>query len=48
MNKTLKFAKIKSKCGHINLLPIIEVFHVFEPIKCEKCGKAIAESKRIG
>jgi len=47
MNKTLKFAKIKCKCGHTNLVPVIEAFHVYEPIKCEKCGKtsAITETK---
>jgi len=43
MNETVKFAKIKCRCGHVNLVPIIEGFHVFEPVKCEKCGKVIAE-----
>jgi len=43
MNKTLKFAKIKCKCGHVNLVPTVEAFHVFEPVRCEKCGKVIAE-----
>ena len=45
MNKTLKFAKITGKCGHTNLTPIIEVFNVYDNIKCEKCGKVIAEPK---
>ena len=36
---------VKGKCqyGHVNLIPVTEVFHVYENIKCEKCGKVIAE-----
>ena len=45
--KNLQFVKIKHECGHTNPIPIFEVFHVFEPLKCEKCGKVIAEPKRI-
>jgi len=45
--KVLKFVKIKCKCGHTNLVPVIEAFHVFETVKCEKCGKDIAESKEL-
>jgi len=37
--------KIKCQCGHVNLIPVTEVFHVYEKIKCEKCGKEIAEPK---
>ncbi len=39
--------KIKCACGYVNLIPSLEVFHVFEPIKCEKCGKVIAEPKEL-
>jgi len=42
MNKSLKFVKIKCECGHVNLVPIIKTLHVYEPIKCEKCGKTLA------
>jgi len=41
--KKLQFVKIKGQCGHVNLIPVTEVFHVPENIKCEKCGKVIAE-----
>ena len=32
---------------YANLVAVIEVFHVFEPIKCEKCRKVIAEPKEL-
>jgi hypothetical protein len=32
----LKFVKIEGQCGHTNLIPVTEVFHVYENIKCEK------------
>ena len=41
--KKLQFAKIECQCGYTNPIPIIEVFHVYENIKCEKCGKVIAK-----
>jgi len=45
--KKLQFVKIKCQCGHVNLVPVTEVFHVYENIKCEKCGKVIAEPKEV-
>jgi len=39
--KKLQFVKIKCQCGHVTLIPVYEVFHVYEPIKCEKCGKVV-------
>jgi len=45
--KKLQFVKIKCKCGHVNLVPVTEVFHVYEKVKCEKCGKVIAEPKEL-
>jgi len=39
--------KIKFQCGHVNLIPVTEVFHVDENIKCEKCGKAITKAKEL-
>jgi phage FluMu protein Com len=36
-----------SNCGHVNLIPVTEVFHVYENIKCVKCGKVIASHKFI-
>ena len=39
--------KIKFQCGHVNLIPVIEVFHVYENMRCEKCGKVIAEPKEL-
>ena len=29
------------------LVPVAEVFHVYEPIKCEKCRKIIAETTLV-
>jgi len=29
------------------LVPVYEVFHVYEPISCEKCGKVIGEAKEL-
>jgi len=43
--KELKFVKIRCEGGHLSLIPKYEVFHVYEPIRCEKCGKAIVEAK---
>lgn len=40
----LQFAKIYCRCGHVTLIPVYEVFHVFEPVKCEKCGRLVAET----
>jgi len=40
-----KVFEIKCQCGHVNLIPVTEVFHVDKPIECEKCGKIIAEPK---
>ena len=38
-----------SNYSHVSLIPVTEVFHVYENIKCEKCGKVLAEPKeRIG
>jgi len=42
--KKLKFVKIKCQCGYVNLIPVFEVFHVYEPIRCEKCGRVVAET----
>jgi len=42
--KTLKFVKIECECGHVTLIPVYEVFRVYEPIKCEKCGKVLAQT----
>ena len=44
--KELQLVKIKCQCGHVTLIPVCEVFHVYEPIKCEKCGKLLAQTKR--
>jgi len=33
--KKLQFVKIKCQCGHVNFVPVTEVFHVYENIKCE-------------
>ncbi len=38
-----QFDKIKCQCGHVNLVPVTEVFYVYENIRCEKCGRIIAE-----
>jgi ribosomal protein S27E len=47
-DKTLKFIRIKCRaCGHLNLIPVIKRFRLYEIIKCEKCGKVIAESKEL-
>ena len=35
----------KCHCGHTSLVPIYEVFHGYEPLRCEKCGKVIADLK---
>ena len=43
MAKTLRFVKVRCECGHVNLIPVYEAFHVFEPIQCEQCGKTIAK-----
>lgn len=43
--KKLQFAKIKYQCGLVTLIPVYEVFHVYEPIKCEKCKKVIAKPR---
>ncbi len=45
--KPLKFVKIKCQCGHVNLIPVYEVFRVYEPAKCEKCTKVIVEPKEF-
>lgn len=45
--KKSQFVKIKCQCGHTNLVPVYEVFHVYEPIKCEKCGKLKVEQKEL-
>ena len=45
--KKLQFVKIKCQCGYTNPVPIYEVFHVYEPIRCEKCNEVIAELKKI-
>lgn len=44
--KKLQFVKVKCKCGHVNLVPVYEVFHVYEPIRCEKCRKTIAKPEK--
>ena len=41
-----RFIKIKCACGHVNLIPSLEVFHVFDELKCEECGKVIAYMER--
>ena len=28
--KERKFVKIRCECGHLNLIPVYEVFHVYE------------------
>lgn len=33
--------EVMCECGHVNLVPVIEVFHTYENIKCEKCGRAL-------
>ena len=45
--KKLQFVEIKRQCVYSNLVPVYEVFHVYENIKCEKCGKAITEPKEL-
>jgi len=45
--KKLQFVKIKCQCGHVNLIPVTEVFHVYENVKREKCGKDITSHKFI-
>jgi len=47
MNEQVKFVKVKCQCGHVNLVPVTEVFHVYENIKCEKCGRVIVEPKEL-
>ena len=44
-SKKLQFVKIRCQCGYTNLVPVYEVFHVYENVKCKKCGKVIAEPK---
>ena len=38
--KKLQFVKVKCECGYTNLIP------AYENIKCEKCGKLLAEPKK--
>jgi hypothetical protein len=45
--KELQSVKIKCQCGHVNLIPVTEVFHVYENIKCEKYGKVLVEPKEL-
>jgi len=45
--KKLQFVEIKCQCGHTNLVPVIEAFHVFEAIKCDKCGEILAEPEEL-
>lgn len=38
--------KVKcGKCGYVNLVPSLEVFHAFDKLKCEECGRVIAYSE---
>lgn len=46
MRKKSRSIKIKCACGYVNLIPSLEVFHVFESLKCEKCGRVIAYAER--
>ena len=39
--KKLRFVKVKCQCGYTNLIP------AYENIRCEKCGKIIAEPKEL-
>jgi len=39
--------KIKFQCGHVNLIPVTKTFHVYEKMRCEKCGKVMAEPKEL-
>ena len=43
--KPAKFAKVKCKCGYVNLVPIIRTSRWYEPIECTKCGRVITEPK---
>ena len=43
--KPAKFAKIKSECGYVNLIPIVRTSRWYEPIECTNCGKAIRPEK---
>jgi len=45
--KKLQFVKIKCQCGYVNLVPVFKTFRVYEPIKCEKCERVIAEPKEL-
>ncbi|MFQ5758446.1 MAG: hypothetical protein ACE5IF_02065, partial [Candidatus Bathyarchaeia archaeon] len=45
--KKLQFVKIKCQCGHSNLAPVYEVFHVYEPIRYEKCRRMITRYVRM-
>jgi len=45
--KPAKFAKIKCRCGYVNLIPIIRTSRWYEPIECTNCGKVIAEPKEL-
>jgi len=40
--KKLEFVKIKCQCGRVNLIPVTEVFHGFETMKCKNRGKMTA------
>jgi len=40
--KPAKFAKVKCRCGYVNLIPIIRTSRWLEPIECTKCGKTLA------
>jgi hypothetical protein len=44
--KKLQLVEIKCQCGHVNLIPVTEVFHVYEPIKCEKCAKTLTKTEQ--
>ena len=45
--KKLQFVKIKCQCGHTNLVSVFKAFRVHEPIKSERCGNVIVESKEL-
>jgi len=45
MTKILKFVKIRCKCEYTNLVPVLKTFRVDEALRCEECGKVIAELK---
>jgi len=38
--------KITCACGYVNPIPSLEVFHAFDKLKCEGCGRVIAYSER--